>query len=254
MTVTRWVPNQHGAWAMLALPIVVGVAASRPSPWHFVLTVAAFSCYLASASVQAARRARRRDVSVLPAVVYGVVFAITGLALVADFPLLLAAAVVLIPAAAVAVGGARPGTRRDLANSFAQVLQALVLVPAAGLVSGAFDAGRIAVATVVAAGYLVGTVLVVRSVLRERGNAGATRLSGGWHLGLVGLAVVALAAGRLPAAYFLLAACLAVRALLLPRVERRRAGTARPLRPVQVGIVEIMASLGVAAVTLAWPV
>jgi hypothetical protein len=254
MAVTRWVPNQHGAWAMLALPIVVGVAASRLSPWHLVLAVAAFSGYLASASIQAARRARRRDVSLRPAVVYGVVFAFAGLALLGAFPLLLAGAIVLIPAAAVALGGAKPGARRDLANSFVQVLQALVLVPAAGLVSGAFDPGRIAIATVVAAGYLVGTVLVVRSVLRERGNAGAAWLSAAWHLGFVGLTVVALAGGRLPAAYLLLAAGLAARALLLPRVERRRAGTAGPLRPVQVGIAEIVASLSVAAVTLAWPV
>ena len=66
--------------------------------------------------------------------------------------------------------GAQPGSRRDLANSLLQVVQALVLVPAAAFVSGEFEPGRVVPYVLVAAGYLFGTVLVVRSVLRERGN------------------------------------------------------------------------------------
>ncbi len=47
--------------------------------------------------------------------------------------------VVVVPAGIVVFQGARPGTRRDLANSFAQVAQVLVLVPAAAYVSGEVD-------------------------------------------------------------------------------------------------------------------
>jgi hypothetical protein len=249
----RWIPNQHGAWAMLALPIVIGIAASRPDPWHAVLVVAAFAGYLASATAQLARRARRGDVSYLPALSYGAVFLVAAVPLALTFPALLLGTVVVVPAAAIAIGGARPGTRRDLANSLAQVVQALVLVPAAALVSGEFEAGRVAAATVVAAGYLFGTVLVVRSVLRDRGRRDAARLSVGWHLGLAGVAVAAAASGRLSSGYVALAALLAMRAWLLPVVERRRAISGRPLRPIHVGIVEIASSLAVALVAIAWP-
>jgi hypothetical protein len=47
----------------------------------------------------------------------------------------------------------------------------------------------------------------------------------------------------LPWPYAACAAGLLARAIALPLVERRRAGTSRPLRPVQVGIVEMVASM-----------
>ena len=77
-----------------------------------------------------------------------------------------------------------PERRRDLANSLAQTAIALVLVPAAAYVSGAWETEAVVRATLVAAGYLVGTVLVVRSVIRERGNRGFVALSVGFHAAL----------------------------------------------------------------------
>jgi hypothetical protein len=154
----------------------------------------------------------------------------------------------LVPAVAVTLGGARPGARRDLANSLAQAAQALVLVPAAAVVAGDVGAETVALMTVVAAAFLVGTVLVVRSVLRERDNRAFEAASIGYHLSLVVLAAVAL-----PAAWTFVAALLAVRAAALPAVQRHRAGTGHPLRPVQVGIVEIAASVLVVAVAFGVP-
>ncbi len=176
-----WFPRQHGAWAMLAVPLLLGVAATSASAWHLPLAVAAVAGYLAAATAQAWLRARRRPDFVPSLAVYGGLFAVAGLVLVAAFPALLLSAVVVVPAGALVVGGARPGTPRDLVNSLAQTAIALVLVPAAGHVSGAWDATAIVVATAVAAGYLVGTVLVVRSVIRERGNRAFAGLSVGFH-------------------------------------------------------------------------
>jgi hypothetical protein len=144
---------------------------------------------------------------------------------------------VVVPAGALVAGGARPGTPRDLASRLAQTAIALVLVPAAACVSGAWETEAVVGATLVAAGYLVGTVLVVRSVIRERGNRGFVALSVGFHAAFLAVAMVAL-----PWPYAACAAGLLARAIALPFVERRRAGTSRPLRPVQVGIVEMVAS------------
>ncbi len=47
-----WIPRQHGAWAMLLLPVLLGVAASAPSPWQLVVAVDALAAYLASATLQ----------------------------------------------------------------------------------------------------------------------------------------------------------------------------------------------------------
>lgn len=244
-----WVPRQHGAWAMLLLPVLLGIAASRPSPWHLVLTAAALAAFLASAAAQAWARARRPVAYRAPMAVYGATAALLGLALAIAFPPLLLAAFVIIPTALVVFGGARPGTPRDLANSLVQVVQALVLVPAAAWVSGSFQFEPVLACTLVAAGYLFGTVLVVRSVLRERGNEAFAILSVGVH---AALAVAALL--LLPLAYAIVAGGLAVRAAALPVVQRRRAGGPKPLRPIHVGIVEIVASLAVLIVSFAVPV
>jgi hypothetical protein len=233
---------------MLAVPFLLGVAASQPSPWQLVLAAAAVAGYLASATAQAWLRARRRASFVPSLTVYAVAFGVLGLALLAVFPALLLVVVVVVPAGAATLAGARPGTRRDLANSLAQVAIAIVLVPAAACVSGDAEAARVLQATLVAGAYLVGTVLVVRSVIRERGSSRFAAASAAYHLGLV-----VLAAAFLAEPYALVAAVLAVRAIGLPIVQRRRAGTAHPLRPVHVGIVEIVVSTILVAVAFAAP-
>jgi hypothetical protein len=234
---------------MLLLPVLLGVAASRPSPWQLAVAGAALAGYLFSASLQAWSRARRPPAYRAPIAVYGATFAALGLLLVVAFPALLVMLVVVVPASLIVVRGAQPGTRRDLANSLAQVAQALVLVPATAYVSGEFDVGRVLAYTLVAAGYLVGSVLVVRSVLRERGNEAFAALSTGFHVALVVLAALAL-----PVPYAVLALGLTGRAAALPVIQRRLAQGPKPLRPVHVGIVEIVSSVAVVVVAFAVPI
>jgi hypothetical protein len=241
-----WFPRQHGAWAMLALPLLLGIAATVPSPWHLLLGIAALAGYLAAATAQAWLRARRRPSFIPSLAVYGSTFGAAGLILLVAFPALALTAIVVVPAGALVIGGARPGTPRDLVNSLAQTVIALVLVPAAAYVSGAWETEAVVGATLVAAGYLVGTVLVVRSVIRERGNRGFVAFSVGFHAAFLIVAMVAL-----PWPYAACAAGLLTRAVALPLVERHRAGTSRPLRPVQVGIVEIVASTTIVIVAFA---
>jgi len=243
-----WFPGQHGAWAMLAVPFLLGIAASAPSPWQLVLAVAAIAGYLASATAQAWLRARRRPNYVFSLVVYATAFALAGLVLVLSHPALLATALVVGPAGAIALAGARPGTRRELAGSLAQVAIVLTLVPAAAWLAGPIDPAAVLALTLVAAGYLVGTVLVVRSVIRERDSVWFALLSFGFHA-----ALVLAAAAFLPPAYAAVAAGLAARAAILPILRRRRAGTSRPLRPVHAGAVEIIASLTLVTIAFAVP-
>jgi hypothetical protein len=244
-----WIPRQHGAWAMLLLPVLLGVAASRPAAWQLAVAGLALAGYLASATAQTWSRSRRPPAYRLPIAVYASVAAILGLLLVARFPELALAGLVVVPAGIVVFRGAQPGTRRDLANSLLQVVQSLVLVPVTAWVSGDWDLARVLAYTGVAAGYQLGVVLVVRSVLRERGNEAFARLSGGFHL-----ALVVAAAAWLPPPYAVLAAGLTARAVALPIAAARMAGGPRPLRPIHAGITEIGASLAVVLVGLAVPV
>jgi len=244
-----WVPRQHGAWAMLLLPVLLGVAASTPGPWQLAVAGLALAAYLASATLQTWSRSRRPPAYRAPILVYSGIAAVLGALLLVAFPPLALCALVVVPAGVLVFRGAQPGTRRDLANSLAQVVQALVLVPATAYVSGAFEPTRVLAYTLVAAGYQLGTVLVVRSVLRERGNNAFRALTAGFH----GLLVIA-ATAALPLPYAVVAAGLAARAIALPIVQARLARGPRPLRPVHVGIVEMVASLAVVIVSFAVPI
>lgn len=238
-----WIPRQHGAWAMLLLPVLLGVAASRPDPWQLAVAGLALAAYLASATLQTWSRSRRPAAYRLPITVYASLGALLGLLLLARFPAIAIAGIIVVPTALVVFRSAQPGTRRDLANSLLQVVQSLVLVAVTAWVSGLFDPERVVAYTLVAAGYQLGVVLVVRSILRERGNEAFARLSAGFHLALVAAAFI-----WLPTAYAILAAGLAARAILLPIAQARMAHGPRPMRPVHVGIVEIVASISVVVV------
>ncbi len=234
---------------MLATPLLLGVAASQPAAPQAVVAVAAVSGYLVSSVAQAWFRSRRSPIYRPRLALFGTLFGVSGLALVLAWPALLATLIVLVPATAVTLGGARPGTPRDLANSLALVAQAVVLVPVAAWVSGAWEAAAVTTMTIVAAAFLVGEVLVVRSVMRERGNTRFAVLSLGYHAILVVAAFL-----LLPPAYAALALILLLRAALLPALQGRWATTSHPLRPVQVGMLELACSLALVLVAFAVPI
>jgi len=180
-TVHLWLPHQHGAWAMLALPILVGIAASRFVPGQLLLAGAVVAGYLASATLQAWLRARRRPSYVLSIVAYGAATALLGIPLLVLEPRLLLVATVVVPAGVVTLAAARPGTPRELVLSLAHVAQASVLVPAAMLLAGETSTWVLGAATAIAAAEMAGSVLAVRSVIRERDNVTFAVRSVGYH-------------------------------------------------------------------------
>ncbi|HYN56824.1 MAG TPA: YwiC-like family protein [Motilibacterales bacterium] len=193
------IPPQHGAWAFLIVPVLCGfaVAGASAAGWLFL---AAWVCaypvgyYLGRGLTARARRgswtrlARRERTRALP---WAVLTAALGLPLVLTRPWLLAAAAIL----AVLWGGglviaARQG-ERSLANDLMLVAQAAVALPlAVAVVVGPASltgdlAGSVLEATVIVAAYLAGSVLHVKSLLREAGNARFRRANVAWHGALV---------------------------------------------------------------------
>jgi hypothetical protein len=247
-TARLWAPHQHGAWAMLALPILVGIAASRFVPEQLLLAGTAVAAYLASATLQAWLGALRRPSYVPSIAAYGAATALLGIPLLALEPRLLLVAIVVVPAGAVTLAAARPGTPRELVLSLAHVAQASVLAPAAMLLAGETNTTVLGAATAIVAAEMTGSVLVVRSVIRERDNVSFAIRSIGYHVVITLAAAVAL-----PWAYAALAAFLTARAAALPLARRRLAETRRGLRPVHVGVIGAVASIALVAVALAVP-
>ena len=240
----RWVPREHGAWAILAVPLLLGVAAAGAQPWHAVLAVAAVSAYLFSVPAVEWMRTRRREYQP-PAVVFGIALAASGAALVARWPELLVVAALVAVAGIADLALALAGRPRSVAVSLVEVAQAAMLVPAAAIIAGTLAEPATGRAALAAALYLVGSVLLVRSMIRARGDSRYLAASVGFHA-----AGVVAAAVWLTPPYVVLSVALLGRAIAFPWLQARRAGSPRPLRPIHIGIGEIVASVALVSLAL----
>lgn len=243
-----WVPEQHGAWAMLVLPLGVGVWLAGPDPRHLPLAAFWLAGYLAYHATGRWLRARRRRRDLPPVLVYGGVAAALGLATLVAAPGLIRWLPLFLPLLAVSIWLTWRGADRSLTNDAVTVVAASLMAPVAFDAGGGGEWAALWVATGALSAYFLGTVLYVKTMIRERGRAGYVRASVAFHL-VGALAAVALVAtgwqsGWLVAVWLVLTA----RATLGPAANRRRE---RPLRPVVVGVGEIVASLLVTATVLA---
>lgn len=198
-------PPQHGAWAFLLVPVLggVAVAGSSAAAWLFLLAwlcaypTAYFAGRAATARVRRGSwtRLARREAS--RAVPWAVLTALFGLPLLIGAPWLLAVGVVLLVLwGSGLVLAARRG-ERSLANDTVLVLQSLVAIPVVvGLTAGpAALSGSLArptaEVTAAMALYLGGSVLHVKSLLREARRVRFRRADVAWHVAaavLTGLA------------------------------------------------------------------
>jgi len=260
-----WVPQQHGAWAMLVVPLVVGVAAAGARPWHVLLAATWLVGYLAFAAASLLLKARGRARYRPAAAVYGGATLVLGVALLVARPTLAWWALPYAPLLAVALVAAWRRAERAWAADAVTVLAACLLAAVAGtpaaldgipspraVTDGSVGAWQ---AVGVLAAYFLGTVLYVKTMIRERGNRAVLGASVAWHVLAVPAMVLLVAggsggaeAGALPGwsgpVLAWVFALLAVRAAVVPR---RFPGA----RPVAVGLGEIAASAALTAVLLA---
>ncbi|MFF3722139.1 YwiC-like family protein [Streptomyces erythrochromogenes] len=230
---STWLPDQHGAWAMLAVPFLAGTfLAPRPGWANAALFaawllgyVAAFHAQqwlrLSTRGLRSARRHRR------PALVSAAAFAVVGVPLAVLYPWLLVACLLAAPFVAVNTYHAWRGRERALLNGLAAVVPACGMLLVAGRLAGAEPEAlwRPAAACLL---YFAGTVPYVKTMIRERNSRA-------YRAGSVAYHAAALAA----------AACLSPW-LVLPftaYLARAAALPGRGLRVPIVGAVELAASL-----------
>jgi hypothetical protein len=188
-------PPQHGAWAFLVVPVLVAFAVTGASAAGWLFLVAWVCAYPVGyyggraltarvrrgAWTRLATRERSRTVPWLA------LTALAGLPLVITRPWLLAVATVLAALWAAGLWVAARQGDRSLVNDLLLVAQAVAAVPvAAAVVAGPAEvlgplAGQVLVATAVVAVYLTGSVLHVKSLLREASSAGYRTANRVWH-------------------------------------------------------------------------
>ncbi len=176
-----WVPNQHGAWSMLATPLLVGLLASHPRWVHLPLAAFWFAGYLAFFATGLWLKSHRKARYLPPVRAYAVAAALLGALTLALRPDLLRwAPLFVVPLGVGLVASAKRDERSlvsGISTSAGSCLMTLV----------AFDAGdgtdwtRAWLLTAVLAAYFVGTVLYVKTMIRERGVAAYHWLSALGH-------------------------------------------------------------------------
>lgn len=219
----RFVPPQHGAWAMLVVPYAAGVLLAG---WSWVAAPLAGTwlagyllSYYALQAVKSRRAGRWRDQLLL----YGGLTVPLAAVVVWARPAVLWYAPVYAALLLVNAWYAWRRRERALVNDLASVVQSCLMVLVVATVAGA-GPGPVIAGFVACTLYFAGTAFYVKTMIRERGDPVWRRWSVGYH-----------AAALVPAAWLgawsaVLFTWLLVRAWVLP---------GRRLTPKQVGLIEM---------------
>ena len=244
---TGWLPNQHGAWAILVVPVAVGMVerarAGGLPDWAWPLLVCWLVGYLAffAAGLWLKAPARRRGSYVRPLLTHGGLSALAGLvALLWQGGTLGWWALPFAPLVAATAWLTSHRRERELAGGVLTVTASALMLPvmrwttpgAALASAGSWDG----LVTGLVWAYFVGTVLYVKTMIRERGHRSWWLASIGWHAACL-LAGVAVALARPGSPWWLVTFAVALgRAVALPWLATTRG---RRITPKQVGLAEI---------------
>ncbi|ASN79691.1 YwiC-like family protein [Deinococcus ficus] len=240
----EWMPRQHGAWAMLFLPYLVGVTllaqGSGVPAFAWPLLPAWLFGYFAFNALTLWLKSGRKPLYLRPALTYGAVSGVLGGLTLALAPHLLGWALAFAPLLGVGLWRA---AHRDDASLLARgsAVVAACLLTAVMTTGGPLDALRLpltarpTLATLALWAYFLGTLLYVKTMIRERGEAAYLTLSVGAHAALFALALWGALTGVVPAAFPAFFLLTTVRAAVMPRLEGWRG---RRVTPKQVGLTE----------------
>lgn len=235
-----WVPNQHGAWAMLATPLLVGSLASGLRWPHLLLAAFWFSGYFAFFATGLWLKSRRKPRYLPPMKVYLPLATVLGIALLLiQWRLLLWAPLFVLPMTVGLVASATRHERALLSGLATTVGSSLMTLVAYDLGPGT-DWTRAWTLTAVLAVYFAGTVFYIKSAIRERGNTRFLAVSVAYHA-VAALTAFVLLPGAAGLTLGVLGLVLTTRAALIPRLGWSAA---------RLGVGEIVATVALALALL----
>jgi hypothetical protein len=219
-------PREHGAWAMIVVPVALGALAGRPRWLHLALLCGVALGYMASyPALQALRRGSARPGELRWSAIYALAAAAAWAPVLVEMPRLAWLGVALAPPLISAAIFARSRRDRDLLNG---------LLGVAGLVLGGLAAAVLARGRYDGVGWQVygscllyfwGSVLFVKSMVRRRGDSRFRWISWGYHLAALGTVTAAWSPW--------------IGAALAPSLLRALLCWGKGLRPRQLGLIEI---------------
>jgi hypothetical protein len=237
-----YIPPQHGAWAFLALPLALGAVVSPASPLLVVLALAWIAAYPLSYAALGLVRARRPQRFRRPFAVWLLVVLPAVAVLVVARPWLLWVGLIYLGLFAVNLRYAQRNDERALGNDVVFIVECAAMVPVTYAVAALGQTWAppspsdvptdVWVLAVVCGLVLTGSILHVKSLIRERRNVRYANVSKTYALACLPLSVAIAALWGWPSGTWLIVpfVALAVRAWVVGR---------RHLRPGTLGIVEL---------------
>ena len=243
-----WFPNQHGAWAMVLLPPVVGAQISGWGINHLWLISAWVIGYFGYFAITQLLRSNFKPRYRAAAVCYPLLALLLVTPLVVSYPQILIWLTVLVPLATLSFYFSWKRKDRSYGNDIVLVIVASLMAVISSQVSPVLIAEEnwwTQLSVRISAGitafvffcYFLGTVFYVKTMIRERGNPKAFQISIIFHVLVVALWFY------ISPWLSLLALLLLLRAILIPKLWPR-------MRPATVGIIEIGLALLVSAVLI----
>jgi hypothetical protein len=220
---------------MLASPFLVGVVAASPRWVHLPLLLLWFVGYFAFFAAGLWLKSGRRARYLPPLRAYGLATVPLAIVVLLLRPDLVVWAPLFAPLLLAGLWFAAHRQDRSLPSGLATILAACLMTMVAFDAGDGTDWARAWTLAAVLAGYFVGTLFYVKTMIRERDSQPHYRLSVAYHAALT--VAVAWLSWWLAGLF----ALLALRAAVLP---------ARGLSPKQVGIGEIVANIAVVVVAL----
>lgn len=212
--INPWLPNQHGAWAMLLMPLLVGIAlgllftpldqahperlrayglmAAITAMWLFgYFTFYAFGLWFKT------RNKRRKAEYARPMVIYGVVTFLAGLTALALRWQMVWWVPVFLPLVVWAFVEVVRRHPRSLSSGVSTTLASSLMIPVMVSASVAappefffYAPAQLIVATAAVALYFIGTIPYVKTLIREKGNPVYVKFSVGYHAAALVLVLV----------------------------------------------------------------
>ena len=253
-----WVPNYHGAWAMIVVPPFVGIILSSFHLEHVALLALWWIGYFAFFSTGQWLRSRRQSRYLKPVLVYGSLTALAGLGLAALVPHLIIWVPLFLPLIVTTMWQSAKRRDRSLLNDTVTVLAAGLLTPVAfhlAVVLGTVPTGRngweawpwMWLATASLTAYFIGTAFYVKTNIRERGNTRFLWLAVLFHAVCAAAATALAATGALSVLHAVVWWALAARTWGVAAYSAR---VGRRVRARTIGIWEFVTTIAVTATLL----
>ncbi|WP_459911018.1 YwiC-like family protein [Desulfotomaculum defluvii] len=223
-------PKEHGAWAMLVVPFVVGVVTNGPTWLHLPLFIGGFFFYLSSYPLlMIIRNSNKTNI-------FGkwlAIYAITG-AVFLLIPLyfhweLLALGLLLIPLSVLNLYFTKAKREREFVNNLSAIASLALGAVASMYVSVGAWTWEAFWAWIYCVLFFAGSVFFVKSKIREKSNRSFLYCSWFYHCLLVFIPMIN--------AQWLLSLA------FVPSLYRSLAFCKREMTPLQIGKVEILNSI-----------